>query len=112
MLDTQYRMHPAITEFPSREFYAGLLHDAPGMAEKMTAPWHEHAGLGPLAFYDVRGAHGRAASPCCSRTLQGNELIQTHAGTAHPRYLLCHVPRIDGHASRLCQTSIRLFWLP
>ena len=56
VLNTQYRMHPAITAFPSREFYAGLLHDAPGMAESMTAPWHEHAGLGPLAFYDVRGA--------------------------------------------------------
>jgi len=57
VLDTQYRMHPAITAFPSREFYAGRLHDAPGMAERMAAPWHEgNAGLGPLAFYDVRGA--------------------------------------------------------
>ena len=56
VLDTQYRMHPAITAFPSREFYAGRLHDAPGMAERMAAPWHAvHAGLGPLAFYDVRG---------------------------------------------------------
>ena len=56
MLGTQYRMHPAITAFPSREFYAGRLHDAPGMAERMAAPWHEgNAGLGPLAFYDVRG---------------------------------------------------------
>ena len=50
-------MHPAIMAFPSREFYAGRLHDAPGMAERMAAPWHEgNAGLGPLAFYDVRGA--------------------------------------------------------
>ncbi len=50
-------MHPAITAFPSREFYAGRLHDAPAMAERMAAPWHEgNAGLGPLAFYDVRGA--------------------------------------------------------
>ncbi len=56
VLDTQYRMHPAITAFTSREFYPGLLHDAPDMAERMTAPWHEHSGLGPLAFYDVRGA--------------------------------------------------------
>lgn len=55
MLDTQYRMHPAIAAFPSREFYAGALLDAPGMAERMAAPWHKFAGLGPLAFYDVRG---------------------------------------------------------
>ena len=55
VLDTQYRMHPAIASFPSREFYAGALLDAPGMAERMAAPWHKFAGLGPLAFYDVRG---------------------------------------------------------
>lgn len=56
VLDTQYRMHPAIAVFPSREFYASKLLDAPGMAQRMAAPWHKFAGLGPLAFYDVQGA--------------------------------------------------------
>ena len=48
-------MHPAIAAFPSREFYAGKLLDAPDMAQRMTAPWHKFPGLGPLAFYDVQG---------------------------------------------------------
>ena len=82
VLDTQYRMHPAITAFTSREFYPGLLHDAPDMAELMTAPWHGHAGLGPLAFYDVRGASRSALSRRCSAP-QSSELIRPRR-RAHP----------------------------
>ena len=42
VLDTQYRMHPAISAFPSSEFYFGNLKNGLGLAELMARPWHEH----------------------------------------------------------------------
>ena len=41
LLDTQYRMHPAIAAFPSEQFYGGQLRNAEGMAEATARPWHE-----------------------------------------------------------------------
>lgn len=55
MLRTQYRMHPHIREFPSREFYAEALQDGEEMAEKTSRPWHAHPALGPLTFVNVEG---------------------------------------------------------
>ena len=60
LLDTQYRMHPAISAFPSRTFYDGLLKDGEGMANLRRRPWHSSALLAPYRFYDVSGQH-RAA---------------------------------------------------
>lgn len=55
MLRTQYRMHPEIREFPSREFYAEALQDGASMAETTARPWHAHPALGPLTFINVEG---------------------------------------------------------
>ncbi|KAK4508779.1 hypothetical protein PRZ48_002518 [Zasmidium cellare] len=60
LLDTQYRMHPDISVFPSRTFYDGLLKDGNGMAALRTQPWHASALLAPYRFYDVRGQHQSA----------------------------------------------------
>lgn len=50
MLDTQYRMHPAISEFPRGKFYDGLLHDG------VTAQHRSYPGVSrPLLFYDTEG---------------------------------------------------------
>ncbi|KAF9435487.1 DEAD-box type RNA helicase [Entomortierella beljakovae] len=53
LLSIQYRMHPDISAFPSREFYKSLLKDGPGMAEKTRAEWHSNSIMTPYRFFDV-----------------------------------------------------------
>ncbi|GJP43980.1 hypothetical protein CLOM_g3376 [Closterium sp. NIES-68] len=53
MLNTQYRMHPMIRQFPSSEFYGGALKDAPQMAQNTARPWHAERLFGPLFFFDL-----------------------------------------------------------
>lgn len=60
LLDTQYRMHPEISLFPSDAFYDGRLLDGPGMGKLRTRPWHESDVLGPYRFFDVQGVHQSA----------------------------------------------------
>jgi senataxin len=60
LLDTQYRMHPEISLFPSKSFYDGKLLDGPDMARLRIAPWHAEALLGPYRFFDVQGQHQAA----------------------------------------------------
>jgi senataxin len=55
LLDTQYRMHPEISVFPSKQFYASRLVDGPGMAKLRDKPWHASTILGPYRFFDVKG---------------------------------------------------------
>lgn len=55
LLDTQYRMHPLISEFPSREFYEGRLYDGDDMSRLRLQPWHQSKLLGPYRFFDVEG---------------------------------------------------------
>ncbi|KAL4448164.1 hypothetical protein ABPG75_005383 [Micractinium tetrahymenae] len=55
MLDTQYRMHPTIREFPSTNFYGGNLKDGPNVASDTQRPWHSSPAFQPLVFIDVKG---------------------------------------------------------
>ncbi|CAH2355306.1 helicase Sen1p [[Candida] railenensis] len=57
LLDVQYRMHPDISLFPSREFYGGKLHDGPAMDVKNSREWHKVFPLSPYRFFDVVGRH-------------------------------------------------------
>lgn len=61
LLDTQYRMHPEISRFPSQQFYGGRLLDGDGMANLRDKPWHESATLGPYRFFDVEGVQTKEA---------------------------------------------------
>lgn len=55
LLDMQYRMHPEISRFPSKEFYEGQLQDGQDMLQLRQMPWHKSALLGPYRFFDVEG---------------------------------------------------------
>lgn len=60
LLDTQYRMHPDISRFPSSTFYDGRLLDGPDMASLRLRPWHESSMLSPYRIFDVQGQHQAA----------------------------------------------------
>ncbi|KNC96396.1 uncharacterized protein SPPG_08295 [Spizellomyces punctatus DAOM BR117] len=53
LLSIQYRMHPAISQFPSICFYGAKVQDAPGMEESCTAPWHRDELFPPYRLYDI-----------------------------------------------------------
>ncbi|GLJ40367.1 hypothetical protein SUGI_0830590 [Cryptomeria japonica] len=55
MLKTQYRMHPQIREFPSREFYSEALDDGQDVLHQTARAWHEYHCFGPFSFFDVEG---------------------------------------------------------
>ncbi|KAI0003929.1 SEN1 N terminal-domain-containing protein [Xylariaceae sp. FL0662B] len=59
LLDTQYRMHPQISLFPSQEFYERRLVDGDDMGRLRYQPWHQSALLGPYRFFDVKGIQER-----------------------------------------------------
>ncbi|EHY56999.1 DEAD-box type RNA helicase [Exophiala dermatitidis] len=55
LLDTQYRMHPAISLFPSKTFYDSRLKDGADMAKLRRRPWHQSDLFAPYRFFDVQG---------------------------------------------------------
>ncbi|KAK2638699.1 hypothetical protein Ddye_026494 [Dipteronia dyeriana] len=53
MLKTQYRMHPQIRSFPSKEFYDEALEDGPTVEDYTTRDWHKYSCFGPFCFFDI-----------------------------------------------------------
>ncbi|RDY05359.1 putative helicase MAGATAMA 3, partial [Mucuna pruriens] len=61
MLKTQYRMHPEIRSFPSREFYGDSLEDGDGVKLQTMRAWHDYRCFGPFCFFDIH--EGKEARP-------------------------------------------------
>jgi len=61
LLDTQYRMHPEISLFPSKTFYDSRLKDGNNMAQLRRRPWHHSEIFAPYRFFDVQGMSQSAA---------------------------------------------------
>ncbi|XXH05891.1 hypothetical protein Hte_012332 [Hypoxylon texense] len=73
LLDTQYRMHPEISLFPSQEFYERRLVDGDDMRRLRHQPWHQSALLGPYRFFDVKGIQERGRK---GQSLVNNEELK------------------------------------
>ncbi|GMQ01758.1 hypothetical protein CsSME_00048288 [Camellia sinensis var. sinensis] len=61
MLKTQYRMHPEIRSFPSREFYNGVLEDGSDVKSETKRKWHDFRCFGPFCFFDIH--EGKESQP-------------------------------------------------
>ncbi|KAJ6852184.1 putative helicase MAGATAMA 3 [Iris pallida] len=55
MLKTQYRMHPEISIFPSKEFYNGSLENGEFVEKQTKRGWHSYRCFGPFSFFDIDG---------------------------------------------------------
>lgn len=60
MLNVQFRMHPDIAEFPSREFYDSKLLTGNTNLERTTKDWHSSSVFTPYRFFDVKGSQERS----------------------------------------------------
>lgn len=61
MLDIQFRMHPEISVFPSKEFYRDKLKDGPNNHLNTSRNWHANTIFGPYRFFDVAGQQEQSA---------------------------------------------------
>lgn len=61
MLKTQYRMHPEISIFPSKEFYDGSLENGDLVEKQTKRAWHIYSCFGPFSFFDVDGVESQPA---------------------------------------------------
>ncbi|XP_059313666.1 probable helicase MAGATAMA 3 [Lycium ferocissimum] len=74
MLKTQYRMHPEIRNFPSREFYEEALEDGPDVEEQTKRSWHEYRCFGPFSFFDIHD--GKESQPSGSGSWQNVDEVE------------------------------------
>ncbi|DBA03729.1 TPA: hypothetical protein N0F65_004146 [Lagenidium giganteum] len=55
LLNNQYRMHPEISQFPSRQFYQGKLVQEREIKDWTTRKYHQDPYFKPFLFFDVLG---------------------------------------------------------
>ncbi|KAK9824183.1 hypothetical protein WJX72_008399 [[Myrmecia] bisecta] len=70
-LSVQYRMHPAIREFPSNHFYGGRLEDGANVKSAPDEPFYAQPLLKPYVFFDV--SHGMEHRHATGGSLRNQE---------------------------------------
>lgn len=78
-LNIQHRMHPALSAFPSKEFYQSRLIDAPDVLMRIIPPFPWPDLTKPICFVNIQGGEKRIGTSICN-TLQANAVavIVTH----------------------------------
>ncbi|KAG6376985.1 putative senataxin [Boletus reticuloceps] len=80
LLSIQYRMHPEISQLPSRLFYQGRLLDGPDMGVKTRQPWQSHAKFGCYRFFNVlRGREESAIGHSMKNVLEAQVAVALYA---------------------------------
>ncbi|KAH1099191.1 hypothetical protein J1N35_016112 [Gossypium stocksii] len=74
MLKTQYRMHPEIRSFPSKEFYDEALEDGLDVEDQTTREWHKYRCFGPFCFFDIH--EGKESQPSGSGSWVNTDEIE------------------------------------
>lgn len=78
LLSIQYRMHPDISQLPSKVFYDGKLVDGPDMAEKTKAPWHVRPIFGTYRFFNVNGQESSGRGHSLKNEAEINAIISLY----------------------------------
>nr|KYP67340.1 putative helicase DDB-G0274399 [Cajanus cajan] len=73
VLKTQYRMHPEIRSFPSKEFYEDSLEDGEDVKLRTKRAWHDYRCFGPFCFFDIH--EGKEARPSGSGSWINSEEV-------------------------------------
>ncbi|KAI7747676.1 hypothetical protein M8C21_029014 [Ambrosia artemisiifolia] len=74
MLKTQYRMHPEIRSFPSKEFYDGELEDGSDVKDRTKRLWHKYRCYGPFCFFDIH--EGKETQPSGSGSWENVDEVE------------------------------------
>ncbi|GLT85964.1 hypothetical protein SLE2022_041290 [Rubroshorea leprosula] len=74
MLKTQYRMHPEIRSFPSKEFYNEVLEDGSDVQDQTTRDWHKFRCFGPFCFFDIH--EGKESQPSGSGSWANEDEVE------------------------------------
>jgi senataxin len=92
MLNTQSRMHPDISRFPSKHFYNGRLLDDKRLMSIRRAEYHENRLFPPYRLYDIRaGREDLGSSTSFQNVEEANYCVQL------VRKLAASYPHINVH---------------
>ncbi|NWT03462.1 HELZ2 Helicase, partial [Mionectes macconnelli] len=92
MLDTQYRMHKGICEFPSQEFYETRLKTWPQLHQRPSVLYHRDNGCCPIIFGHVEGKE----QSLMISTEEGNENSKANPDEAAQAVRIAKQLALDG----------------
>ncbi|KAL6936770.1 hypothetical protein ACO0OL_001320 [Hanseniaspora opuntiae] len=77
LLDVQYRMHPEISKFPSKQFYNSRLKDGPNMDLINQKPWFKDPIFKPYNFFSiVDGRESKSAAMSLSNIVEAEFVVK------------------------------------